>query len=107
ASCATCSGGQKVGYVGNGGTLTLSVSSDSAGSYPMKISFLNGGTAARSATVTVNGTATNVSFPTNGSWTTVPTLTLTVTVQASTPPRVFQPPARQRPRPRQPRSLNQ
>jgi endo-1,4-beta-D-glucanase Y len=89
ASCASCSGGQKVGFVGNGGTLTLSVSSNTAGSYPLKISYLNGGSAARSATVTVNGTAQNVSFPTNGSWTTVQTLTVTVTVTAGTNTIVF------------------
>jgi endo-1,4-beta-D-glucanase Y len=88
-SCAACSGGQKVGYIGNGGTLTLSVSSDTAGSYPMKISFLNGSSAARSATITVNGTGTNVSFPTDGSWSTVQTLTVTVTLKAGTNTIVF------------------
>jgi endo-1,4-beta-D-glucanase Y len=93
ASCSFCSGGSKIGFLGNGGTLTLSVSSNTAGSYGLKMWFINGGTAARSATVTVNGTAHTVSFPTDASWSTIQTLTVTVTVKSGTNTIVFSNPS--------------
>jgi hypothetical protein len=83
-SCSTCSGGAKVGAIGNGGTLTLSVKSNTTGSYSMKIYFLNGGTTARSVTMTVNGTSKSISFPGNGSWSTVQTLSITVGLKSGT-----------------------
>lgn len=60
ASCNSCLGGQKVGYVGDGGTLTFNgVSVGSAGNYQVQIGYLDGtaGTTGRSTTVTVNGVA--------------------------------------------------
>ena len=71
-SCSTCTGGEKVGYVGNGsGTLTFnSVNVSSAGVYPVQIVYCDGtsGTTGRSATFTVNGVVvqTNVFTPTGG-----------------------------------------
>ncbi|HET9171062.1 MAG TPA: CBM35 domain-containing protein [Actinospica sp.] len=71
-SCSACTGGQKVGYVGNGsGTLTYNnVTVSSAGVYPVQIVYCDGtsGTTGRSATFTVNGTVvqTNVFTPTGG-----------------------------------------
>lgn len=71
-SCSTCTGGQKVGYVGNGsGTLTFnSVTVTNAGVYPVQIVYCDGtsGTTGRSATITVNGVVvqTNVFTPTGG-----------------------------------------
>jgi Alpha galactosidase A/Alpha galactosidase C-terminal beta sandwich domain/Carbohydrate binding module (family 35) len=71
ASCSACTGGEKVGYVGNNsGTITYSVSATSAGVYPVQIVYCDGtsGTTGRSATFTVNGTVvqTNVFTPTGG-----------------------------------------
>lgn len=69
-SCSACTGGQKVGYVGNAsGTLTYTgVTATKAGVYPVQIVYCDGtsGTAGRSATFTVNGTVvqTNVFTPT-------------------------------------------
>jgi hypothetical protein len=72
-SCSACTGGEKVGYVGNGsGTLTFNdVDVSAAGVYPVQIVYCDGtsGDTGRSATFTVNGTVvqTNVFTPTGGS----------------------------------------
>ena len=58
ASCNSCLGGKKVGFVGNGGTLTYNnVNVSTAGNYEVQIGYLDGtsGTTGRSATITVNG----------------------------------------------------
>jgi len=75
ASCSNCSGGQKVGYVGNGdgqgeGTLQFNgINVASSGSYQITIYYLNGDSGNRTAQMSVNGgAATNVSFPSTGSW---------------------------------------
>jgi alpha-galactosidase len=70
-SCGACTGGEKVGYVGEGGTLTFnSVSASSAGVYPVQVEYCDGssGAAGRSATITVNGVVvqTIVFTPTGG-----------------------------------------
>ena len=61
AGCNSCLGGQKVGFVGNGGTLTFNgVTASSAGNYQVQIDYLDGTsgtTTGRSSTITVNGTA--------------------------------------------------
>ncbi|MBR7830531.1 alpha-galactosidase [Actinospica sp. MGRD01-02] len=61
ASCNSCLGGQKVGFVGNGGTLTFNnVNVSAAGNYEVQIDYLDGTsgtTTGRSTTLTVNGTA--------------------------------------------------
>ena len=59
ASCNSCLGGEKVGFVGDGGTLTFNgVDASSAGNYEVQIDYLDGtaGTTGRSSTLTVNGT---------------------------------------------------
>ncbi|MFF7334782.1 DUF4832 domain-containing protein [Streptomyces sp. NPDC008150] len=78
ASCAGCSGGSKVGYVGNGGKLTFNgVNGGSGGSQQITIAYASA--VARSATVQVNGgTAQTVSFPATTDWTTPGTKSLTV-----------------------------
>ncbi|MFB4300377.1 DUF4832 domain-containing protein [Actinomadura sp. NTSP31] len=80
ASCTGCSGGAKVGYLGNGGTLTFNhVTTGVAGSHTLTISYASA--EARSATVRVgNGTATTVGLPSSGGWDTVATTTLPVTL---------------------------
>lgn len=64
-SCGSCSGGASVGYIGgpDGGSLTLGgVKSSRAGRTTLRIKYLNGDSAQRSAVVTVNGQAQTVSF---------------------------------------------
>jgi alpha-glucosidase len=78
------SGGQVVGDVGNGSANYLQfngVNAPSAGSYSVVISYISGEN--RTASMSVNGgSATTVSFPNTGSWTTVGTVTVTITFNA-------------------------
>ncbi|GAA1222199.1 hypothetical protein GCM10009665_10520 [Kitasatospora nipponensis] len=81
-SCAHCSGGKKLSYLGNGGTATFTgISEPAAGSYTMTVSFLSVGQA-RTATVTVNGVDQTVSFPETPDYNTVVTKTVTVQLKA-------------------------
>ncbi|MFJ9629690.1 glycoside hydrolase family 75 protein [Streptomyces sp. NPDC101175] len=81
-SCAHCSGGKKLSYLGNGGTATFSnVSEAAAGSYTMSVSFMSVGQA-RSAVVTVNGVKQTVSFPETPDYNTVVTKDVTVQLKA-------------------------
>ncbi len=76
SSCASCSGGNKVGYVGNNsGTLQFNgVTAASAGTATVTVSYLNGD-ATRTAQLSVNGgSAVSVSFPNTGGWTTIGTV---------------------------------
>lgn len=55
AACSACSGGEKVGYVGNGGTLQFNnVNVGSTGTYLLTIYYIDGD-AGRSAQMSVNG----------------------------------------------------
>jgi alpha-galactosidase len=78
-SCSACTGGQKVGYVGDGGTLTVNgVSASQAGVYPVLIEYCDGssGGTGRSATITVNGVVVQtIVFTPTGSFTTPGTVT--------------------------------
>lgn len=81
-SCAHCSGGKKLSYLGNGGTATFTgVSEPTAGSYAMTVSFMSVGQA-RTAVVTVNGVNQTVSFPATPDYNTVVTKTVTVQLKA-------------------------
>jgi len=84
-SCPPCSGGNKVGYVGNNaGTLQFNgVNANTTGNYTLTIYYTNGDTAARTAYLSVNGGAgTSFSFAVTGSWTTVGSLQTTVSLNA-------------------------
>jgi hypothetical protein len=72
-SCSTCYGGEKVGYVGEGGTLTFNnVTVATAGTYPVTIIYCDGSATGRQATVSVDGAAAQtLSFTPTGSFTTV------------------------------------
>ncbi|HEY2577703.1 MAG TPA: CBM35 domain-containing protein [Streptosporangiaceae bacterium] len=78
-SCSACTGGQKVGFIGEGGTLTINgVSANAAGVYPMLIEYSDGsgGSTGRSATITVNGTVVQtIVFTPTGSFSTPGTVT--------------------------------
>jgi hypothetical protein len=82
ASCSACSGGSKVGYIGNGATLTFNqVGASTAGTRTLAISYLSA--VARTATIKVNnGAATTVGFPATADWNTVGVHTLPVTLAA-------------------------
>lgn len=85
SACGPCSGGNKVGYVGNNsGTLQFNgVNASTAGSYTLTIYYTNGDSVSRSATVSVNGGAgTNVNFPVTGGWTTVGSVQTTINLNA-------------------------
>jgi hypothetical protein len=82
ASCSTCSGGEKVGYVGSGGTLTFNgISAPSAGTYKVTIVYCTGNE--RPADISVNGgTPQALSFPSTGSFNTTGTMTLSLPLNA-------------------------
>jgi alpha-galactosidase len=67
-ACSACQGGEKVGYIGMGGTLTFNnVSVAASGTYSLQIFYENADSVARTALVSFNGgLATNVSFPPSG-----------------------------------------
>jgi hypothetical protein len=84
--CSACSGGTKVGYIGYNGTLTFpDIAGTAAGSYPLVISYVNGG-AGREATLTVNGNPVTLDFPGTGNdnWDYVQQLATSVTLKAGT-----------------------
>lgn len=76
ADCSACSGGQKVGYVGAGGTLTFNgVTVPASGTYDVAIAYLDA--AGRQAAVSVDGAApTTVQFTPTADWNTVGTVTV-------------------------------
>ncbi|MFT4283654.1 MAG: DUF4832 domain-containing protein [Protaetiibacter sp.] len=77
ASCAACSGGSKVGYLGNGGTLQFT--GLTGGTTTMQLHYSSA--VARTATVQVNGSSpTTVSFPATADWNTVGSVTVSVAV---------------------------
>jgi hypothetical protein len=81
-SCPTCSGGAKVGYVGNNsGTLQFNdVTANATGRYVVTICYTNGD-AVRYALLSVNGSSgTPVSFPSTGSFQTVGSIQRTITL---------------------------
>jgi hypothetical protein len=85
-SCSGCPGGQKVGYLGGGGTLTYpDISVAAAGTYLMTVTYVDGDTG-RTSVVTVNGNSFNL--PTDGTgdndWGDTQTVTVPVTLQAGT-----------------------
>ncbi len=85
-ACPACSGGEKVGFVGEGGTLTFNdVSVPSAGTYQVTIGYLDGSATGRQADVSVNGgTAQPIQFTPTGSFSAVGTMTIPLTLTAGT-----------------------
>ncbi len=77
AACAACSGGQKVGYVGNGATLTFP-GITGGGTRTVTFHYLT----AVTRTATVNGQS--VTFAPTGSWDTVGTTAVPLTLPAGT-----------------------
>jgi hypothetical protein len=83
-SCSTCYGGEKVGFVGEGGTLTFNnVTVATAGTYAVTIIYCDGSTTGRQATVSVDGGAAQaLSFTPTGSFTTVGAMTVPLSLAA-------------------------
>lgn len=83
-SCATCYGGQKVGYVGEGGTLTFNdVTVPAAGTYNVTLVYCDGSSTGRQADISVNGASPRLlSFTPTGSFTTVGAMTVPLTLAA-------------------------
>lgn len=84
SSCSGCSGGWKVGFVGNGSGNTLTynnVNVKAAGTYPVTISYASGDP--RSATITVNGTPVTpqTSFTATPGYYTAGTLTVALALR--------------------------
>jgi hypothetical protein len=83
-SCSGCPGGQKVGYLGGGGTLTYpDIDVPAAGTYLMTLTYVDGDTG-RTSIVTVNGQPFDL--PTAGTgdndWGDVQNVTVPVTLRA-------------------------
>ncbi|HUN38248.1 MAG TPA: NEW3 domain-containing protein [Trebonia sp.] len=85
-ACTTCYGGEKVGFVGEGGTLTFNdVTVPTAGTYGVTIIYCDGSATGRQATVSVNGgPAQTISFTPTGSFTTVGAMTVPLSLAAGT-----------------------
>jgi hypothetical protein len=84
ASCPTCYGGEKVGYVGEGGTLTYNnVSVPTSGAYNVIIVYCDGSATGRQADITVDGGRPQLlSFTPTGSFDTVGAMTVTAALTA-------------------------
>jgi hypothetical protein len=84
ASCSTCYGGEKAGFVGEGGTLTYNdVSVPASGTYNVTIIYCDGSATGRQADITVDGgTAQLLSFTPTGSFDTVGAMTVTAALTA-------------------------
>jgi hypothetical protein len=82
ASCSTCSGGEKVGFVGNGGTLTFNnVNVASAGTYRVTLVYCSGDP--RPAMISADGgTPQTLSLPSTGSFNTTGTITVSLPLTA-------------------------
>ncbi|HEX4253944.1 MAG TPA: CBM35 domain-containing protein, partial [Streptosporangiaceae bacterium] len=82
STCSTCSGGSKVGFVGNGGTLTVNnVTAPTAGTYRVTLIYATDGV--RPGLVSANGgAAQTLSFPSTGSFNTTGALTVSLALNA-------------------------
>jgi Alpha galactosidase A/NPCBM-associated, NEW3 domain of alpha-galactosidase/Alpha galactosidase C-terminal beta sandwich domain/Carbohydrate binding module (family 35) len=82
-SCTTCYGGEYVGYVGEGGTVTVTVNVPTAGTYPVTLVYCDGSSTGRQADISVNGGAsTLLSFTPTGSFSTIGAMTVSETLNA-------------------------
>jgi hypothetical protein len=82
-SCSTCYGGEKVGFVGEGGTLTFDdVTVATAGTYAVTIIYCDDSATGRQATLSVDGAAQALSFTPTGGFTTVGAMTIRLSLAA-------------------------
>lgn len=84
ASCTGCSGGEKVGYIGDGGTLTFHNADGGTGG-ATKVTVYYTSQEARTLQLSANGgTAVSVSPPATADWQTVASTTVTLQLDAGT-----------------------
>jgi hypothetical protein len=71
-TCSACSGGARVGNIGDGGTLTMNgITVATTGTYTVTIAYTNGDTTALTSLISVNGGATtSFSGPPTTNWNT-------------------------------------
>ncbi|ANE45667.1 hypothetical protein SY83_04410 [Paenibacillus swuensis] len=82
-TCASCSGGSKVGYLGNGGTLQFNNIAGGTGGTASLTIYYTAGDATRAATLNVNGSdVTTVQFPSSGGWSTVGSHSVTISLNS-------------------------
>lgn len=83
-ACSGCSGGQSVGFVGNGGVVTFNnIKVNTSTAYTLAIDYASG--EVRNANMSVNGgSATFLNFASTGSYSTVKQLSVTVNLKAGT-----------------------
>jgi hypothetical protein len=85
-ACPACSGGTRVGSIGNGSANTLRFNAITAGDTGLAvatIAYVNGDATPRTATLVIDGQApTTVAFPPTGSWTTPGTISVIVSLRA-------------------------
>jgi hypothetical protein len=87
-ACTTCSGGTRVGFLGNGGTSNgtmtfTNVNVPSAGNYVLTLFYSNQDVPNRMATLTVNGVVgAPIAFASTGKWETMAPLNVTVSLNA-------------------------
>jgi hypothetical protein len=80
-SCAACNGGEKVGFVGEGGTITFQPFAPTTGTFTVTIVYCDGSATGRQADMSVDGGAPQlVSFTPTGGWATIGALTVNVTL---------------------------
>lgn len=85
STCSTCYGGDKAGYIGEGGTVTVTVTVPTAGTYPVTLVYCDGSSTGRQADISVNGGAsTLLSFTPTGSFTTIGAMNLSLSLNAGT-----------------------
>jgi hypothetical protein len=84
SNCTACSGGQKVGFIGNGGTLTFTgVTVPVAGEYRVTVAYLDGSTPPRQVMVSANGGAPQtLTDTTTGDFNTLGTMTVSLPLSA-------------------------
>jgi lysophospholipase L1-like esterase len=82
----TSAGFNNSGYVNLGATGAVvfnNVNGNGGGAKRLAIRYANGFTTARTGSLTINGSTTNITFPVTGAWTTWQTLTVNITLNAS------------------------
>ncbi|WP_420799331.1 alpha-galactosidase D [Ktedonospora formicarum] len=84
SDCSTCSGGQKVGYLGGGGFVQFNnVTATSAGSYDLTVYYVDGDGGGRPAYLSFNGgSGVLIDFHGNGNWGSVQSMQIRVKLQA-------------------------
>ncbi|HEX2101252.1 MAG TPA: carbohydrate-binding protein, partial [Candidatus Synoicihabitans sp.] len=72
-------------FPGNGGTLTFNnVDGNGGGTKSLAIRYANGGSTARTGTITVNGATSNITFNSTGAWNTWSTMNVNITLNNNT-----------------------